>query len=98
LYDNVTDLTSCFVYRFIDEKRIPRSLVVRINAYYKNEKDDSYGNNEVIAGLPDVIRTDVNYFVYGQIIIDAFAGKFISNIVWVISMTSCFVYRDGYAQ
>jgi hypothetical protein len=44
---------------------------------FPGRSSSAYGNNEVIAGLPDVIRTDVNYFVYGQIIIDAFAGKFI---------------------
>lgn len=69
--------------RFIEEKKIPRSLIVRINTYYKNEKDDSFGNNEVIAGLPDVIRTDVNYFVYGGVIIDAFAGTVMPNEMFV---------------
>ena len=69
--------------RFIEEKKIPRSLIVRINTYYKNEKDDSFGNNEVIAGLPDVIRTDVNYFVYGSVIIDAFSGTVMPNEMFV---------------
>ena len=69
--------------RFIEEKKIPRSLIVRINTYYKNEKDDSFGNNEVIARLPDVIRTDVNYFVYGGVIIDAFSGTIMPNEMFV---------------
>ena len=73
--------------RFIEEKKIPRSLIVRINTYYKNEKDDSFGNNEVIAGLPDVIRTDVNYFVYG-VIIDAFSGTIMpTRCLW--SLCGC---------
>ena len=29
----------------VEKQKIPRSLIVRINAYYKNEKDDSFGNN-----------------------------------------------------
>ena len=54
------------VREFISEKSMPRPLVLRIKTYYRalasRNKDT---NRDIIMGLPQAIRTDVNFFVYG---------------------------------
>jgi hypothetical protein len=73
--ENVEVERSLSLRRFIDNRRVPRALSLRINAFRKQIKENARpGDREVIAELPNHIRADVNFYVYGRVIAAAFAG------------------------
>lgn len=73
--ENVEVERALSLRRFIDGRRVPRALSLRIHAYRKHVKENARpGDREVIAELPGHIRADVNFYVYGRVIATAFAG------------------------
>ena len=73
--ENVEVERSLSLRRFIDNRRVPPALSLRINAIRKHVKENARpGDREVIAELPNHIRADVNFYVYGRVIAAAFAG------------------------
>tara|TARA_B110000977_G_scaffold184355_1_gene247946 strand:+ start:324 stop:2627 length:2304 start_codon:yes stop_codon:yes gene_type:complete len=66
--------------RFIDGRNVPRSLALRIHSYRKYVAENSKpGDREVIAELPKHIRVDVNFFVYGRVVVSALSGDILPN-------------------
>ena len=73
--ENVEVERSLSLRRFIDGRRVPRALSLRIHAFRKHVKENARpGDREVIAELPSHIRADVNFFVYGRVVVSALAG------------------------
>lgn len=63
------------VRKFINEKQMPRPLVLRIKSYYRNLNNNRKATNrDIILELPDSIRADVNFFVYGKCIVESISG------------------------
>ena len=74
------------VRNFINEKEMPRPLVLRIKSYYRNLNGNNKATNrEVILDLPDSIRADVNFFVYGRCIVEAGSSRPITFVYSVVS-------------
>jgi len=59
----------------IEEKHMPRTLALRVKNYYHNKgKADRISNHDVLMGLPDAIRADVHFYIYGKCIVEAISG------------------------
>ena len=68
------------VRRFVEQKQIPAPTRRRIKSYYTNLRArEKPGNCEVIADLPQSIRNEVVYFVYGETVVRALNGDVLPN-------------------
>lgn len=63
------------VRSLINDKQLPKPLVLRIKSYYRNLNSKNRATSrDIILELPDRIRADVNFFAYGKCIVDSISG------------------------
>ena len=90
---NVTVREQLSVRRFVDEKRLPRNLVLRINAFHRNKAENAKpGRKDVVAALPVNLRLDVNYYAYGAVIAAAVSGDVLPSEAFIERV--CLVMRS----
>ena len=78
--ENVEVERSLSLKRFLDNRNVPPALAMRINAHRAHLVANAKpGDREVIAELPKHIRVDVNFFVYGTVVVKSLSGDVLPN-------------------